>query len=284
MREVRHQASLKDQRVGFVPTMGALHEGHLSLVRQARKENDLVYVSIFVNPTQFGEGEDFDRYPKPLERDLELLRKEKVDVVFTPSTLYGPGHGTYVTVEGSPSVEGSSRPDHFKGVATVVSKLFNIIQPTNAYFGQKDGIQCITIKRMVREMDFPLTVRIVPTLRESDGLAMSSRNTFLGPQGSPEREAAVILNEALLAGRWAFKDAEEQGKTITAGGMKKIVELVVAMEPLAELLYVSAACMDTGAELPEDGVCRKETTMISIAARVGQTRLIDNFIVGDEGW
>jgi len=260
----------RDLGWGLVPTMGYLHEGHLSLVRRARAENDRVTVSIYVNPTQFGPSEDLSTYPRDLERDLELLQREDVNLVFTPGdeVMYPPGFQTEVIVrEVSKVLEGASRPDHFKGVATVVAKLFNIVQPGRAYFGQKDAQQTVVLRQMVHDLSFNVELVICPTVRERDGLAMSSRNAYLAPA---EREAATVLYRALSKGRAAYEQGERQGDRL-----RQIVEETIAAEPLARPDYASAANPDTLAEVGyiDDGV------LLSAAVFIGKTRLIDNMLL-----
>src|SRR3989442_7995690 len=220
--------------VGFVPTIGYLHEGHLSLVRQARVENKVLVVSIFVNPTQFGPHEDLGTYPRDLSRDLQLLEESGVDVVFTPTPeeIYPPGFVTYVEPTGplAGQAEGASRPGHFRGVATVVLKLFQIVRPHQAYFGQKDAQQVAVIARMVTDFNLPVKLRVLSTIREADGLAMSSRNAYLDPQ---ERAAATVLYSALQAGRMAFEAHLNEGPLIVTQAMNE----VVLAEPLAQLDY-----------------------------------------------
>jgi pantoate--beta-alanine ligase len=255
---------------GLVPTMGALHRGHLSLVEQARAENDFCVVSIFVNPTQFAAGGDFDKYPRALERDLELLQPFNVDLVFAPENreIYPPNFQTYVTVEDiAEPLEGAMRPGHFRGVATVVTKLFNIVQPDRAYFGQKDAQQVIVIKQLVRDLNLPVQIVVGQTIREADGLAMSSRNAYLSPA---ERQAAVVLYRALCAARDAYERGERSADRIRA-----VMQETLAREPLAQVEYVSVA--DT-ATLRELGVIQGDT-LVSLAVRFGTTRLIDNFLL-----
>jgi pantoate--beta-alanine ligase len=253
--------------VGFVPTMGFLHEGHLALVKRAKIENSAVIVSIYVNPTQFGPKEDFGAYPRDLDRDLELLRKEGTDIVFVPldDEMYPPGFSSWVDVDKvTERLEGASRPGHFRGVATVVAKLFNIVQPTRAYFGQKDAQQVVVIKRMVADLDMNLEVVVVPTVRESDGLAMSSRNIHLNPQ---ERQAATILFEALTLARQLRKGREKDAEKI-----RRQMTALIQKEPLAQIDYVSIADSETLEEL--DLIDRP--AVASLAVRIGKTRLIDN--------
>jgi pantoate--beta-alanine ligase len=253
--------------VGFVPTMGYLHEGHLALVKQARIENSAVIVSIYVNPTQFGPREDFGAYPRDLNRDLELLKGGGVDIVFVPSDdeMYPPEFSSWVDVEKvTEQLEGAARPGHFRGVATVVAKLFNIVQPSRAYFGQKDAQQVMVIKRMVADLNMGIGIVVVPTLRESDGLAMSSRNIYLSPK---ERQAAMILFKALTLARQlrrcGEKDAEEIRRQMTA---------LIQKEPLAQIDYVSIADAETLEELSSID----RPAVASLAVRIGKTRLIDN--------
>ncbi len=256
---------------GLVPTMGYLHEGHLSLVRRARAENDRVAVSIYVNPTQFAPTEDLATYPRDLQRDLSLLEAEGADLVFTPSDagMYPPGYQTYVTVEEvTRPLEGASRPTHFRGVTTIVAKLFNIFQPARAYFGQKDAQQTVVIRRMVEDLNFNLQVVICPIVREADGLAMSSRNAYLSPA---ERAAATVLYRALSAAKAAFEAGERDGDAL-----RRLMEETVAAEPLARLDYASVADPNTLAELARV----EDAALFSMAVFIGKTRLIDNMPVG----
>lgn len=255
---------------GLVPTMGYLHAGHISLVQRAREENDHVAVSIFVNPAQFGPQEDLARYPRNLKRDLELLEAEGVDLVFAPEVpeMYPAGFQTYVEVtEVTRPLEGASRPGHFRGVATVVLKLFNIVQPDRAYFGQKDAQQAVVVRRMARDLDLPLEIVICPIAREVDGLALSSRNVYLSSQ---ERLAATVLSRALRAAGERYAAGERSGDALRAA-----MSVVLAAEPLARPEYVSAADPETLAELEraENGV------LLSMAVRIGTTRLIDNVLL-----
>ena len=259
------------QPVGFVPTMGYLHEGHLALVRQARAENSSVVVSIFVNPTQFGPHEDFKKYPRDPERDLALLGKEGTDVVFMPSAgeMYPPGFNSWVEVgKIAERLEGASRPGHFRGVATVVARLFDIVQPDRAYFGQKDAQQLLVVKRMVAELNMKLEVVAVPTVREPDGLAMSSRNTYLNPE---ERKAAVILYQALSLAQKLFSGGEKDTKLIRRQ-MKELIQ----QQPLAQIDYISIADAETLDEL----ATVKPPALVSLAVKIGKTRLIDNVVLG----
>jgi len=255
---------------GFVPTMGYLHAGHLALVERSKGENDCTAVSIYINPAQFGPQEDLANYPRDLQRDLELLRTAGVDLVFTPddSVIYPADFQTKVIVEEvSRPLEGSARPGHFTGVATVVAKLFNIIQPTRAYFGQKDAQQTIVLRQMVRDLNFPVEMVICPTVREADGLALSSRNSYLTPE---QRVAAPALYRALTIAQTAFQQGERRGDTLLT-----IMRDTVAAEPLARLGYVSAANPLTLAEWDHvDGDC-----LLSLTVFFGRTRLIDNLLL-----
>jgi len=257
--------------VGFVPTMGYLHEGHLSLVRQAGAENQSLVVSIFVNPTQFGPREDFDRYPRDLKRDLALLEKEGVDLVFMPSVdeMYPPQFDSWVEVDKlTRRLEGASRPGHLRGVTTVVAKLFNIVQPTRAYFGQKDAQQAIVIKKMVADLNMNLEVVTLPTVREPDGLAMSSRNSYLSPE---ERQAATVLYRSLMLASGLWSKGERDAQKLR----NEMVKLI-KKEPLATIDYISIANPETLDELYEV----KPPALVSLAVKIGSTRLIDNVVLG----
>lgn len=271
--ELRTSRAALPNPFGFVPTMGYLHEGHLSLVRRARSECASVGVSIFVNPTQFSESEDLSAYPRDLDRDLRLLEAEGVDLVWTPTSedMYPEGYQTWVTVEEiSQPLEGLHRPGHFRGVTTVVAKLFNAVRPDKAYFGQKDAQQAVLIQRMAQDLNFPLEVVVCPTVRESDGLAMSSRNTYLDPK---QREAATVLFRSLSAAVRSFETGEREAQVL-----RTRMSDVLSTEPLAQPQYVSVADPDTLEEL--DGPI--DRALLSMAVYVGKTRLIDNMVVGDE--
>jgi len=257
--------------LGFIPTMGYLHEGHLVLVRQARAENSSVAVSIFVNPTQFGPHEDFKQYPHHPERDLALLEKEGVDIIFMPPAeeMYPPGFNSWVEVgKLAEKLEGAARPGHFRGVATVVAKLFNIVRPDRAYFGQKDAQQLLVIKKMAADLDMGIEVVAVPTVREPDGLAMSSRNTYLSVE---ERKQAVVLYQALTLAQRLYADGEKDAEAIS-----RQMTALIGQQPLADIEYISIADAETLDEL--DKV--KPPALISMAVRFGKTRLIDNVGVG----
>ncbi len=258
--------------VGLVPTMGYLHDGHLALVRRARTECPNVVVSIFVNPTQFGPGEDLERYPRDTERDLRLLEETGTDIVFMPliEEMYPPGFNEWVEVTGplTGRLEGSARPAHFRGVTTVVARLFRIIRPDLAYFGQKDAQQLRVIRTMVRQEKLPVTIVPVPIVREADGLAMSSRNVYLSPA---ERVAALVLSRALKHARRIVMD----GGVTDASSVAKAAREVIAEEPLLHLDYVSVADEETMEELARID----RPALVLVAARVGSTRLLDNVVV-----
>ena len=258
-------------RVGLVPTMGYLHEGHLSLVRRARDECDHVVVSIFVNPTQFGPNEDLSKYPRDLDRDLSLIEPLGTNLVWIPTAeiMYPPGYQTWVEVEEvTRPLEGAQRPGHFKGVTTVVAKLFNGVQPHKAYFGQKDAQQAAVIRQMTRDLNFPIEIVVCPIVREPDGLAMSSRNVYLDPE---QRKAATVLYRSLNAAKEAYEDGVRDAETL-----REIMKDILASEALAQMQYVSCADYDTLDEL--ETVTGK--TLLSMAVFIGKTRLIDNFVLG----
>jgi len=256
--------------VGLVPTMGYLHDGHLELVRRAKSENTVAVATIFVNPTQFGPSEDFKSYPRDMDRDLALLEKVKTDIVFAPSDkeMYPDGCNTWVEVRGiTAKLEGKSRPTHFQGVTTVCNKLFNIIEPHKAYFGQKDAQQAIVIQKMVADLNMNLEIVVCPTVRESDGLAMSSRNTYLTAE---ERPSAVVLYKSLCRARDMYDKGERD-----AAAIKKAMNSLISGVPGAKIDYISIA--DTGT-LDEVEVIRGRT-LVSLAVRLGKPRLIDNIIL-----
>jgi len=264
---------LKGLTVGFVPTMGYLHEGHLSLVREAKKRNDRAAVSIFVNPKQFGPAEDYNVYPRDFNRDAALLEKEGVDLIFYPAVeeMYPAGYKTYVEVEDLENrLCGRSRPGHFRGVCTVVLKLFNLIQPDEAYFGWKDAQQVIILKKMVEDLNLPVKIRPMPLIREKDGLALSSRNIYLNPQ---ERQASVVLYRSLELAEEIIKNGERQAARIR----QQMVNLISA-EPLARIDYVEIVDPQTLEPL----VTIDGDALVAVAVYFGRTRLIDNlrFISG----
>jgi len=259
------------KRVGFVPTMGALHQGHLSLVRAARAQCDVVVASIFVNPKQFGPTEDFAKYPRTLESDSAQLAQEKCDYVFCPSVddMYPSGNTTAVIVEGmSGRLDGRSRPGHFQGVTTVVAKLFNIVQPDLAFFGQKDAAQAAIIRKMVRDLNLPLEIVVCPIVREPDGLAMSSRNVYLSPE---ERKRARVLNRSLQRVQELFDQGERDSARLIAAGKE-----VIAGEPGVRLDYFEIVNPDTLENVSDAA----SVVLVAVAAHVGSTRLIDNILLG----
>ena len=269
LREIRRNMT---SPVGLVPTMGYLHEGHLSLVHQARQDCANVVVSIFVNPTQFGPQEDFEAYPRDLPRDLGLLEKIGVDLVWMPERgdLYWPDFQTWVIVKDvAQPLEGAMRPGHFQGVATIVAKLFNAVQPDKAYFGQKDAQQVVVIRRLVKDLNFPIDIVVCPIVREADGLAMSSRNVYLNPQ---ERDAATVLFKALNEAKSAFENL-----SLEAEDLRDIMANTIESEPLARMQYVSCSKPDTLEEL--SGPISR--ALLSTAVVIGESRLIDNFLIGE---
>ncbi len=266
MRQLRQQLA---EPVGFVPTMGYLHEGHLSLVRQARAENRSVVVSIFVNPTQFGPQEDFKNYPRNPQRDLAML-EAMTDAVFMPpvAEMYPAKFDSWVEVGTiTKQLEGAARPGHFRGVATVVAKLFSIVQPARAYFGQKDAQQVAVIEKMVADLNMNLEIVVMPTLREPDGLAMSSRNTHLNPK---QRQAAAVLYKSLKLARELWSQGERD-----AGKLRRKMTALIQKEPLAEIDYISIADAETLEELEKI----KPPALVSMAVKIGKTRLIDNIVL-----
>jgi pantoate--beta-alanine ligase len=270
--ELHSARLLLDGTLGLVPTMGYLHEGHLSLVSRAKAECTYVAVSIFVNPTQFGPNEDLSKYPRDLERDLHLLEDAGVDLVWTPAPedMYPTGFQTWVEVgQMTLPLEGAQRPGHFRGVTTVVSKLFNAVGPAKAYFGQKDAQQAAVIRQMTRDLNFPVEIVVCPIVREPDGLALSSRNVYLSPE---ERKAATVLYRALSSAKAAYDRGERN-----AGKLRQVMQDILASEPLASTQYVSCADYDTLQELDE--VTGK--TLLSMAVFMGKTRLIDNLVLED---
>jgi pantoate--beta-alanine ligase len=261
----------ENRTIGLVPTMGALHDGHLSLIHEARALCDVVVVSVFVNPTQFGPAEDFGSYPRDLTRDSALLAEYNVDYVFAPPAeeIYPSGFATYITVERlSDKLEGAARPGHFRGVTTVVAILLNIVRPHFAFFGQKDAQQSIIIKQMVHDLAFEAEIVVLPIVREESGLAMSSRNAYLD---EPERRAATVLNRALLQARAAYADGERN-----AARLIELVRSTIEHEPMARIDYVSVNDVETLQQLEKID----ERALLSLAAFIGQTRLIDNIVLG----
>lgn len=270
MRAAVHAVRQPQRTVGFVPTMGALHDGHRSLMQAARKRCDVVAASIFVNPTQFGPNEDFSRYPRTFEADCQMLEAESVDILYAPSPeeMYPAGASTVIRVEGiSDRLDGVSRPGHFYGVATVVAKLFNIVQPDIAFFGQKDAAQVAVLRRMVRDLNMPLELVVCPTLRESDGLAMSSRNRYLSPE---ERKRALVLSRALHTVEALAKDGEKNATRLLAA-----MQSMFLTEPTVKIDYLSIVDPDTLLALENT----HKGALVAVAAYVGTTRLIDNLVL-----
>lgn len=270
MRAASRAVRAQNRTLGFVPTMGALHEGHLSLVHAAKSKCAVVAASIFVNPTQFGPNEDFSKYPRTFERDCELLKEQGVDFLFapTPEEMYPKGAVTWVTVEGlSDKLDGKSRPGHFRGVTTVVSKLFHIVEPDVAFFGQKDAVQLVLIRRMVRDLNMSVEIVGCPIVRETDGLAMSSRNTYLSPQ---ERISATVLNRTLREIKKCFEQGERNSAKLLSAGME-----IFQQESGVQLDYLEIVDPEMLDPLPTiDG-----EALVAIAAYVGTTRLIDNLML-----
>lgn len=257
--------------IGFVPTMGALHEGHLHLVRIARQENDIAVVSIYINPLQFGPSEDFNSYPRDIEADTERLKREGIDILFLPdnSLIYPKGFSTYVEVDAlSGKLCGAFRPGHFRGVATVVAKLFNIVRPVRAYFGQKDFQQTVIIKRLAKDLDMGIDVVVCPTVREEDGLAMSSRNAYLSQD---ERKAAAIIYRSLKKA----SESVESGIIKTDAIKKLMKELLMSETLISEVQYCSAYDAATLDEIEQIG----KEALLAVAVKIGSTRLIDNMLV-----
>lgn len=269
LTELRHQRKL----ISFVPTMGYLHDGHLSLVRYAKQNSDFCVVSIFVNPTQFGPNEDFNRYPRDEERDLDLLEKENCDFVFIPSAqeMYGQDYQTYVKVKKySDILEGEFRPTHFEGVTTVVMKLFNIVQPDFAVFGQKDAQQAFIIQKMVDDLNIPVRVDVLPIVRESDGLAMSSRNVYLNDE---ERKQALCLYNGIRLAEKLYNDGERSAKVLIEN-----VRNLISQYPLAKIDYVEIVNKKNFEQ--EEFLQKGEEYYLLLAVRIGNTRLIDNTVLG----
>lgn len=267
-RKIRRE---QDRTVGLVPTMGALHEGHLSLVREARRMCDVVVVSVFVNPTQFGPGEDFEHYPRDLTKDTALLTDYNVDYIFAPpiEEIYPKGFSTYVTVEGlSEQLEGASRPGHFRGVATVVTILLNTVRPDFAFFGQKDAQQALVLKRMVKDLAFDTEIVLLPIVREDSGLAISSRNSYLSPD---EQTSAAVIHRALVQAKNTFKQGERSANKIV-----DVIRSTVESEPRARLDYVSITDAETLEPIER---IDERPTLVAVAAYIGKTRLIDNTIL-----
>lgn len=268
------EMSKAGKKIGLVPTMGALHEGHLTLMREARKECEIVIASVFVNPTQFGPNEDYDAYPRKFEEDCQKLEQEGIDAVFhpEPEIMYPQGYLTYVNVEGdiTDRLCGARRPGHFRGVATVVTKLFNLSRATDAYFGQKDAQQVVVVRRFVEDLNIPVRIHMVPIVREESGLARSSRNMYLS---SEEREAALVLSRSLKKAETAFAGGEKD-----TSALKKLVREELAGEKLAEIDYVELYSFPALQELAKVD----QPALLAIAVKIGKTRLIDNVILDSE--
>jgi pantoate--beta-alanine ligase len=267
-RKIRRE---QDRTIGLVPTMGALHEGHLSLVREARRMCDVVVVSVFVNPAQFGPGEDFERYPRDLTKDTALLTDYNVDYIFAPPVeeLYSKNFSTYVNVEGlSDQLEGAARPGHFRGVATVVTVLLNVVRPDFAFFGQKDAQQAVIIRRLVRDLALDTEIIVLPTVREDSGLAMSSRNSYLNAE---EKEAATVIHLALAKAKETYKAGEKH-----ASKLAELVRTTIEAEPRVRVDYVSITDADT---LEKVEKLEDRPILIAVAAYIGKIRLIDNTVL-----
>jgi len=274
MKNITRNLKQDGKRIGFVPTMGYLHEGHLSLVRACRQENDIVVVSIFVNPIQFGPQEDFDRYPRDLTRDQALLEKEGVDYLFYPSAqeMYPAGYRTYVEVTGLQDVLcGRSRPGHFRGVATVVLKLFNIVMPDVAYFGQKDAQQAVIIRRLVRDLNLDVEIKVMPIVRDMDGLALSSRNTYLSAE---ERKASLAIPKSLEVARQLIEEGERDASVI-----KTKIEEIIKAEPQLRIDYIEI--VDPEELQPIEKIT--DEALVALAVYCGETRLIDNLKISKKG-
>jgi pantoate--beta-alanine ligase len=270
MRSASRAARQSGRRLGLVPTMGALHEGHLSLVRAARSSADIVAASIFVNPTQFGPNEDLAKYPRSFERDRDLLQSEGVELLFAPSVeeMYPAGAVTWVTVEElSNKLDGRSRPGHFRGVTTVVSKLFHIVEPDVAFFGQKDAAQVAIIRRMVRDLNLPVHITVCPIVREPDGLAMSSRNAYLDPE---QRKEALVLQRSLLVVQQLIEQGESSASNLIVAGRQEFAD-----KPSVRLDYFEIVNPDTLDPIQ----AIEDHALIAVAAYVGGTRLIDNLLI-----
>jgi pantoate--beta-alanine ligase len=267
-RKIRRE---QDRTIGLVPTMGALHEGHLSLVREARRMCDIIVVSVFVNPTQFAPGEDFEKYPRDLTKDTALLTDYNVDYIFAPTAdeIYPKGFATYVNVEGlSDQLEGGSRPGHFRGVATIVTILLNTVRPDFAFFGQKDAQQALIIRRLVKDLAFDTEIVLLPTVREDSGLAISSRNLYLNPD---EKQAAAVIHQALMRAKAAYKEGER-----SPGRLEILVRSTIELEPRARVDYVNVVDAETLEHLDK---LDDRSILIAVAAYIGKTRLIDNTIL-----
>jgi pantoate--beta-alanine ligase len=272
MQSAAEELRLQGKRIGLVPTMGYLHEGHLSLVKIAREKSNVVILSIFVNPTQFGPEEDFEKYPRDLERDRRLAESAGCDILFVPEVaeMYGDGYLTFVEVEELSSVlEGKFRPTHFRGVTTVVAKLLNLTKPHVAVFGQKDAQQAVIIKKMVSDLNFDVEIAVAPIVREPDGLALSSRNVYLSPE---EKRDALVLKESLGMAESMVQKGEREARKLLKG-----MEALIRSKKTAKLDYV--AIVDSESLRPVDTLLRGQKVLVAVAARIGKTRLIDNTLI-----
>jgi pantoate--beta-alanine ligase len=273
MQQLSRQWKARGESIGFVPTMGALHEGHASLIKQSVRQNDRTVVSIFVNPLQFGPQEDYARYPRTFKDDKRLCEKHGVDAIFFPSTneYYPSGFDTYVEVQKlSRPLCGKSRPGHFKGVTTVVTKLFNSVLPDKAYFGQKDFQQAVIIRKMVHDLNFPITIRICPIIREHDGLALSSRNRYLSPE---ERRRALSLSLALYAAREAYRSGIRKSKILEEKVVKILKKSIITLDKIDYVKVVDAKTLEWHETLTQPAI-------LAVAVKIGRTRLIDNIRLG----
>ncbi|MFH1783186.1 MAG: pantoate--beta-alanine ligase [Candidatus Omnitrophota bacterium] len=270
IRKDIRKAKREGKAIGFVPTMGYLHEGHLSLIRKAREESDLCVVSIFVNPIQFGPKEDLKKYPRNLDRDLELCKLNKVDIVFTPDTkeMYKDNARAFIEIEGlTENLCGAKRPGHFRGVATVVAKLFNIVKPDTAYFGQKDAQQAAVVKKLTEDLDIDTKIKVMPIVRETDGLAMSSRNAYLRPI---DRKKATLIYQSLMSAQSLYKKGERDSKNI----IKQMKELLLK-EKNIRIDYISIVNGESLVDIPRV----QRGALVAVAVRIGKTRLIDNIVL-----
>ncbi len=270
LQKIISQSRRRGKSVGFVPTMGYLHEGHISLIKKCRRENDIAVLSIFINPAQFGPGEDFQIYPRDKKNDVLLAKKENIDIIFYPSVemMYAGRYLTYIEVEDITKILcGASRPGHFRGVTTIVGKLLNIVQPQRMYLGQKDAQQCVVIKQMVKDLHFPVQVKVLPTVRERDGLALSSRNCYLS---ATEREEAAVLYKTLKSARQKILDGEKDAKKIC-----RYMRVKIGRECHANIDYI--ACVD--AETLQSVSSIEKTVVLALAVKFRHARLIDNVTV-----
>lgn len=270
LRRILEKTRARHKSIGFVPTMGALHAGHQALLRQSKKQNDLTVLSIFVNPAQFGPNEDFAKYPRDLKKDVLLAKKENIDIIFYPSVeeIYPKRYLTYIHLEEiMDTLCGRSRPGHFSGVATVVAKLLNIVQPRRLYLGAKDAQQCVVIRQMIQDLNFPVEVKVIPTVREKDGLAMSSRNQYLNPT---QRREAATLYQALRLARQTIKQGEHQ-----ASHIRRLIRNMIQQKTSGHIDYVECVAANSLRPLSK----LKGSTLLALAVRFGRARLIDNITI-----